>query len=54
MEDHKHSFRLVLETDQHEALRELAFKKRTSKTALIREAIDKLLDKYELDIQNQT
>ena len=41
--DKKHSFRLVLEEDQHEALRELAFKERTTKTALIREAIDDLI-----------
>ncbi len=42
--DRKHSFRLVLEEDQHEALRELAFKKRTTKTALIRTAIDNLIN----------
>lgn len=47
--DTKHSFRLVLEEDQHEALRELAFKMRTTKTALIREAIDKLISRAEAE-----
>lgn len=39
----KRSFRLVLEEDQDEQLRELAFHLRTTKTALIREAIDSII-----------
>ncbi|MEW5822541.1 MAG: ribbon-helix-helix protein, CopG family [Cyanobacteriota bacterium] len=46
--DKKYSFRLVLEEDQHEALREMAFNLRTSKSALIREAIDLMLNKKDL------
>lgn len=41
--DKKHALRLVLEEEQHEALRELAFKMRTTKTALIREAINNFM-----------
>lgn len=47
--DDKYSLRLVLEKEQHEALRELAFKLRTSKTALIRKAIENLM----LDIDKE-
>jgi predicted DNA-binding protein len=47
----KHSFRLVLEEDQNEALRELAFKMRTTKTALIRRAIDNLINNLDTGYQ---
>lgn len=47
--EQKHSFRLVLEDNQHEALRQLAFRKRTNKTALIREAIDRLIEEKKLE-----
>lgn len=39
----KRSFRLVLDEDQDEQLREMAFRLRTTKTALVREAIEKLI-----------
>jgi len=38
---------LYLEKDQHERLREIAYLKRTSMSALVREAIDQFLAKKE-------
>jgi len=41
-------FMLYLEKGQHERLREIAFRKRTTMSALIREAVQEFLAKKEI------